>query len=177
MKINASEAQSTYLALGYFRSCPVSVTAHYQMVAWRGECPERKKMPPDKREKGRGRGKKNRLFVLHSQTPSLGNKSREETRRRTSADLFLEVRRLCWDWFLLHNWPDSQTPASISWCRFWMSIGLVWSVSSSAQAIIGKLGPNWHLCFSKSWQVKSFPLFMRVERFLHIDWKSETNIF
>lgn len=102
MKINVSEAQSTYLALGYFRSCPVSVTAHYQMVAWRGESPKRKKMPPDKREKkGSGKGKKNKtkkktgMFVLHSQTPSLGNKSREETRRRTSADMFLEVRRLC----------------------------------------------------------------------------------
>lgn len=42
MKINVSEAQSTYLALGYFRSCPVSVTAHYQMVAWRDDRPEKK---------------------------------------------------------------------------------------------------------------------------------------
>lgn len=53
MKINVSEAQSTYLPLGYFRSCPVSVTAHYQVVAWRGESPKRKKMPPDKRERKR----------------------------------------------------------------------------------------------------------------------------
>lgn len=162
MKINVSEAQSTYLALGYFRSCPVSVTAHYQMVAWRGESvrKERKchQIRGRRREVGEEKKKKTGMFVLHSQTPSLGNKSREERRRRTSADMFLEVRLLCWDWFLLHNWPDSQTPASISCCRFWMSIGLFWPVPSCAQAIIGKLGPTCHLCFSKWWQIRLFPL-------------------
>lgn len=38
MKINVSEAPSIYLPLGYFRSCPVSVTTHYQVVVFeRGE--------------------------------------------------------------------------------------------------------------------------------------------
>lgn len=80
MKINVSEAQSTYLALGYFRSCPVSVTAHYQMVAWRGESvrKERKchQIRGRRSEVGRGKKEENR-DVCPAQPNSLIRKQEQ----------------------------------------------------------------------------------------------------
>lgn len=102
MKINVSEAQSTYLPLGYFRSCPVSVTAHYQVVAWRGESPKRKKMPPDKREKkGSGRGKKQKCLSCTAKLPHqetrAGRKQGGEPRQTCSSkyDASAEIDFCC----------------------------------------------------------------------------------
>lgn len=79
MKINVSEAQSTYLALGYFRSCPVSVTAHYQMVAWRGESVRKKRKCHQIRGRRRevGEEKKKNRDVCPAQPNSLIRKQEQ----------------------------------------------------------------------------------------------------
>lgn len=60
MKISVSEMWSTYLALGYFRSCPVCVTAHYQTVVWRGESKTGKKCHQIRRKRGPEKKKRSR---------------------------------------------------------------------------------------------------------------------